>query len=170
MSAQPQTIPPEPNSGGIMNLTFLVSSYAIGNLLGDLRKRFGGYRLIENWQQGEFHYDLVLEVPGSGMLPGNILVIATNCVGGVKEVFCLDYVPTRYALWKFRCPDINEFTGAMPRILGYARTRNWVDPKGLIGDDAPSEIKPEFRNRVRGGGYAMKTLSGLTAEELRKMG
>lgn len=41
----------------------------------------------------------------------------------------------------------------LPAILGEAKTPNWYDPCGLLGEDGPSELKPEFRERLRGGGW-----------------
>ncbi len=83
----------------------------------------GGYRLIDHWQQGEFHHDLVLAIDADkASAPGCILVVATNCNGGVKEVLCFGEVPERGALWASRCPDVEEFSGRLPPLLGQSRT------------------------------------------------
>ena len=82
-----------------------------------------------------------------------MLVIATNCNGGVKEVLAFNDVPDRYALWHHRCPDEPEFQGTLIPILGSTRTNHWFDPCALLTNDARSELKPEFRKRQRGGGW-----------------
>jgi hypothetical protein len=138
------------------DLSFLTSSTALAGLLGTLRAKFGGYKIVEHWKQGEFHHDLVLQVGAQAKdLPGDILVVSTNCNGGVKELLCFDQVPDRWALWHHRCPDIPEFEGSLPAILGATKTPNWYDPCGLLGEDGPSELKPEFRARLRGGGWCL---------------
>ena len=83
-------------------------------------------------------------------LPSPILVVSTNCNAGVKEVLCLDQVPTEGALWHSRCPDIVEFAGQMPTILAAARTRHWFDPTSLLAADARSEYREEFHLWRRG--------------------
>ena len=80
----------------------------LGALLSELRTRAGSYDLVDHWQQGEFHHDVVVRVPESAALPGRILVVATNCNGGVKEIFCFGSLPDRGALWHHRCPDNGE--------------------------------------------------------------
>jgi len=138
------------------DLSFLTSSMALAGLLGTLRLKFGGYKIVEHWKQGEFHHDLVLRVGEQTKdLPGDILVVSTNCNGGVKELMCFDQVPDRWALWHHRCPNIPEFEGSLPAILGAVKTPNWYDPCGLLGEDGPSELKPEFRARLRGGGWCL---------------
>ena len=138
------------------DLSFLVPSQSLASVLATLRDRYGGYSVVEHWKQGEFHHDLVLRVADPGeALPGAILVISTNCNGGIKELLCFAEVPDRWALWHHRCPNIPEFEGALPAILGAHRTPNWYDPCGLLGEDGPSELKPEFRERLRGGGWCL---------------
>jgi hypothetical protein len=131
----------------------LAQNLGLGSLLLDLRQSFGGYRILDHWQQGEFHHDLILRVQQPAPLPGQILVVATNCNGGVKEVLCFDEAPARGALWHQRCPDNPEFTGDLPPVLASARTIHWFDPCELLTEDARSEYRPEFRERQAGGGW-----------------
>jgi hypothetical protein len=131
----------------------LARNLALGSLLEDLRRRLGGYEILDHWQQGEFHHDLLLGVEPRGALPGRVLVVATNCNGGVKEVLCFAEPPARSALWRHRCPDNPEFTGELPPILGRAQTIHWFDPRELLGPDARSEYRPEHRERQEGGGW-----------------
>jgi hypothetical protein len=138
------------------DLGFLTDSTVLAGVLGKLRSQFGGYEIVEHWKQGEFHHDLVLRVAEKkDDLPGDILVVSTNCNGGVKELLCFGEVPDRWALWHYRCPKVPEFEGSLPAILGETRTPNWYDPCGLLGEDGPSELKPEFRERLRGGGWCL---------------
>ncbi|MCB1607653.1 MAG: hypothetical protein KDI71_11815 [Xanthomonadales bacterium] len=109
---------------------------------------------VSEWQQGEFHHDVVIrlrEPPPE--LPGDVLVVSTNCNGGVKEISCLAEVPERWGLWHHRCPDNPEFAGAAPSILQSVRTVHWFDPCALLKPGTRSEYRPEFRRRQRGGGY-----------------
>jgi hypothetical protein len=131
----------------------LAQNLGLGSLLDELKQRFGGYELLEHWQQGEFHHDLVIRVTRTATLPGSVLVVATNCNGGVKEVLCFDRTPARGALWHERCPDNPEFEGDLPASLGAARTIHWFDPCELLGPDARSEYRPEHRERQPGGGW-----------------
>jgi hypothetical protein len=138
------------------DLSFLAEQTSLATLLGMLRQRYGGYALLEHWKQGEFHHDVVLRVNAPDPdLPGEVLVVATNCNGGIKELLCFDQAPQRWALWHFRCPDVPEFSGEVPPVLGNARTPNWYDPCGLLGENGPSELKPAFRERMRGGGWCL---------------
>ena len=135
----------------------LADSLVLGTLLERVRARFGAYELVDHWQQGEFHHDTVLRVPGAkGELPGPILVVATNCNGGVKEVLCFSDVPDRLALWHARCPDNPEFKGTLGKILATARTAHWFDPCELLVADARSEYRAEFRERQCGGGWMLR--------------
>ena len=118
----------------------------LGAALEDIRKD-GGYTLLDHWQQGEFHHDIVLRV-GQG-----VLIIATNCNGGIKEVLALDAVPDRAGLWHLRCPSNPEFRGPAPKIRGRSTTVHWFDPCALLADDAHSEYRPEYRERQSGGGW-----------------
>lgn len=132
----------------------LADSMVLGTLLDRVRERWGGYQLIDHWQQGEFHHDTVLRVRDEGPgLPGGILVVATNCNGGIKEVLCFSQLPDRQALWHARCPDNPEFAGALPDVLGAATTPHWFDPCELLSANARSEYREEFRERQCGGGW-----------------
>ncbi len=132
----------------------LATSLLLGALLSRVSGRWGGYELVEHWQQGEFHHDLVLRVPPPhSQLPGPILLIATNCNGGVKEVLCFSEVPDRDALWHHRCPENPEFAGSLPPILAACVTEHWFDPRELLGPDARSEYRAAFRERQCGGGW-----------------
>ena len=113
-----------------------------------------GWSHVDQWAQGEFHHDVVVRVSTLPVeLPGPVLVISTNCNGGVKEILCLAEVPDRWGLWHQRCPDNPEFAGPAPSILGTARTLHWFDPCDLLGPGTRSEFRAEFRRRQRGGGY-----------------
>jgi hypothetical protein len=133
----------------------LACRLVLGALLEELQGRFGGYDLVAHWTQGEFHHDVVLRLPESAasVLPGRVLVVATNCNGGVKEVLVLSEVPDRRALWHHRCPDIPEFGGELGAILGRAVTEHWFDPCELLAANARSELRPEYRRRQEGGGW-----------------
>jgi hypothetical protein len=133
----------------------LARRLVLGALLEEITHRFGGYELTAHWQQGEFHHDVVLLLPESATLtlPGRVLVIATNCNGGIKEVLCFAEVPDRSALWHERCPDVPEFTGDLAPVLARAVTEHWFDPSELLGPDARSELRSEFRQRQSGGGW-----------------
>lgn len=139
-----------------MTVEAIARNLGLGTLLADLEVTFGGYELLDHWQRGEFHHDLLVRVESNGQLPGPVLVIATNCNGGVKEVLCLESAPEEDALWHHRCPELPEFSGALPRILDQARTMHWFDPSALLGGDARSEYRPEFRERQPGGGWQLK--------------
>lgn len=140
-----------------MSLATLAQKLTLGALLDEVRHRSGTYELLDHWQQGEFHHDTVIQVDAErARVPGPILVIATNCNGGVKEVLCFAEKPTRTALWHHRCPTSPEFSGGLPALLGATTTRHWFDPCSLLAPDARSELRPEFRERQRGGGWVMK--------------
>ena len=135
----------------------LANTLMLGPLLALLRERTGPYQLLDHWTQGEFHHDLVLRVPGPLRgLPGAVLVIATNCNGGVKEVLCFATPPSRGALWSQRCPDNPEFEGALPTLLERAVTSHWFGPSELLQPDARSELRAECRQRQPGGGWVKK--------------
>jgi hypothetical protein len=68
----------------------LADELVLGALLERVRFRWDSFELVDHWQQGEFHHDTVLRVRRSAELPGSILVVATNCNGGVKEVLCCE--------------------------------------------------------------------------------
>jgi hypothetical protein len=134
----------------------LAENLALGSLLAQLKDRAGGYDLLDHWQQGEFHHDVVLPVPPAAPLPGPVLVVATNCNGGVKELLCFEEVPARDALWHHRCPDNAEFAGDLPPILASARTVHWLEPCELLAPDARSEYRADARERQPGGGWRLK--------------
>jgi hypothetical protein len=109
----------------------LADSMMLGSLLERLRDKLGGYELVDHWQQGEFHHDVVLRVRGRELLPGDFIVVATNCNGGVKEVLCLDELPDRMGLWQMRCPSNPEFVGEEPTVLG----RELIGPSWLASSE-----------------------------------
>lgn len=131
----------------------LADTMMLGSLLDCLRANFETYELIDHWQQGEFHHDVVLRVQSRGLIPGDYVVVATNCNGGVKEVLCLADLPNRLGLWKWRCPFNPEFVGPKPIILQRELTSHWFDPCDLLLPDARSELRAEFRQRQCGGGW-----------------
>jgi hypothetical protein len=141
----------------LLGMTSLLKSLAdrmvLGSLLEHLRAELGSYELVEHWQQGEFHHDVVLRVSATARLPGRVLVVATNCNGGVKEVACFREVPDRMGLWRHRCPNNPEFAGKLPEILAREVTSHWFDPSELLGPDTRSELRKEFRERQPGGGW-----------------
>lgn len=140
--------------GRHMILEQLSSALMLGSLLEDVHRRFGGYELLDHWQQGEFHHDVVLRVTGMhSALGGDVLVVATNCNGGVKEVLAFRDVPERSSLWHWRCPDNPDFRGDIPALLGKATTEHWFNPCELLRPDARSEYRSEFRERQCGGGW-----------------
>ena len=139
-----------------MSVQLLAGQLTLGSLLDEVRRAAGRYELVEHWQQGEFHHDTVIRVdPERADVPGPILIVATNCNGGVKEVLCFGQMPSRDALWHRRCPDSPEFAGELPEILACSKTLHWFDPCDLLKSDARSEYRPEFRERQAGGGWKM---------------
>jgi hypothetical protein len=140
-----------------MSVRELAEQLTLGALLDTLRQRAGRYELLDHWQQGEFHHDTLVSVDHEKAgLPGPILVVATNCNGGVKEVLCFGERPDRYALWHRRCPANPEFSGELPPVLDTSTTVHWFDPCNLLTDQARSELRAEFRDRQVGGGWVMK--------------
>jgi hypothetical protein len=133
----------------------LAKTLVLGSLLELVAARFGSYELLHHWTQGEFHHDVVLHLPESALsdLPGRVLVVATNCNGGIKEVLCFAHVPDRGALWHHRCAASAEFEGELPAVLDRAVTEHWFDPCDLLLPDARSELRAEHRRRQRGGGW-----------------
>ena len=144
---------------GTTTIDELAGALSLGALMDALKASFGEYDLLDHWQQGEFHHDVVLAVKDKGALPGSVLVVATNCNAGVKEVLCFDRPPSRGALWHSRCPENVEFEGDLPPLLASARTSHWFDPCRLLSPDARSEYREEFRERQPGGGWQMKVPS-----------
>ena len=139
-----------------MFIDVLGGTLVLGALLDEVRQTMGDFELLDHWQQGEFHHDVVLRVEPGDRLPGRFLVVATNCNGGVKEVLCFAQLPERGALWKHRCPRSAEFAGALPPILARSQTTHWFDPCELLLSDARSELLPEHRERQPGGGWMQK--------------
>lgn len=140
----------------------LADQLTLGGALDVLRVRGGGYQLVDHWQQGEFHHDTVVRVdPQRAGMPGSIVVIATNCNGGIKEVLCFERMPDRFSLWHARCPSNPEFSGELPKLLDSSRTQHWFDPCELLKPDARSELREEFRERQAGGGWQMKNACGV---------
>ena len=129
----------------------LAKTMVLGALLEKLTRDHGGYELLDHWQQGEFHHDVVLR-----LRDGAVLVVATNCNGGVKEVLRFDAVPDRWALWHHRCPKNPEFEGQLLPIRESAVTDHWFDPCALLTDDARSEMLAGHRRRMRGGGWCAR--------------
>lgn len=135
-------------------LSAFEGALTLGELLDRLTKGWGGYDLLHHWTQGEFHHDVVLEVDSPRALPGRILVVATNCNGGVKEVLAFSEPPARDALWHWRCPEVPDFEPLdLPEIRACLRTEHFFDPCELLAEDARSELRPEHRARQRGGGW-----------------
>ncbi|HEY4158946.1 MAG TPA: hypothetical protein VGM29_12645 [Polyangiaceae bacterium] len=131
----------------------LARSLMLGALLEQVRTRWGAYELLDHFQQGEFHHDLVLSVHANAELPGGVLVAATNCNGGVKEVLWFEQRPSEHALWRARCPDNAEFAAEPAHARAVARTAHWFDPCELLTANARSELREEFRARQCGGGW-----------------
>jgi hypothetical protein len=139
----------------------LAATLVLGSLLEAVRDRIGPYVLVDHWKQGEFHHDVVLRLAETkGLLPGRVVVVATNCNGGVKEVLVFAEVPSRGALWHWRCPDAADFTGELPPLLARAITTHWFDPCALLAPDARSELLPHARQRQAGGGWEPATGPG----------
>jgi hypothetical protein len=133
----------------------LARSLVLGALLDEVTCLFGSYELVAHRTQGEFHHDVVLRLPATAAadLPGTVLVVSTNCNGGVKEVLCFSDIPERAALWHHRCPELPDFAGDLSPVLVRAVTEHWFNPCELLGPDARSELRPEHRRRQLGGGW-----------------
>lgn len=138
-----------------MDVDFLAEHMVLGALLDTLVAHYGSYELVAHWTQGEFHHDVVVRLKERGTLPGRVLVVATNCNGGIKEVLAFDDVPDRNALWHHRCPNVAEFSGELVPILARATTSHWFEPCELLAPNARSELREEFRERQPGGGWMM---------------
>ena len=127
----------------------LADTLVLGALLDEIRTRYTRYELLDHWKQGEFHHDVVVRVPDG------VFVVATNCNGGVKEVLAFATEPDRWALWHWRCPQVNDFAGELPSLVARAVTAHWFDPCALLVPDARSELREELRERQRGGGWQL---------------
>lgn len=134
-------------------LTSLQTPSGLGPFLDALSREFGPYDVLDHWQQGEFHHDLVVRVRNSVGLPTSVVVVATNCNAGIKEVLWFEEPPARWALWNWRCPDNPEFEGDLPPPKMSWRKEHWFNPCDLLGDEARSELKPSCRRKARGGGW-----------------
>ncbi len=134
----------------------LAATLVLGALLDEVRKCLGSFELEDHWTQGEFHHDVVVRVPVTSLLPGQVLIVATNCNGGVKEVLVFGEVPDRASLWAMRCPDNAEFAREPARPLARSTTMHWFDPCELLKPDARSELRPEYRVRQHGGGWTCR--------------
>jgi hypothetical protein len=111
----------------------LARCLVFGALLEEVTRRFGGYELVAHWTQGEFHHDVVLRLPEAATPMGaRVLVVATNCNGGIKEVLGFNEIPDRAALWHHRCPTVPEFDGDLAPIVARAVTEHWFDPCELL--------------------------------------
>ncbi len=141
----------------------LADTLVLGTFIEKLTERYGGFELVDHWQQGEFHHDLVIRVPAHATdLPGRVLIVSTNCNGGIKEVLALDEVPERRDLWRYRCPRPGEPPTAL-RVLGSSRTVHYFDPSELLSETARREYRPEFRRRQEGGGWQPILASGCSS-------
>jgi hypothetical protein len=131
----------------------LASTMVLGSLLDEIVRAYGRYELLAHWQQGEFHHDLLIELPeAAGPLAGRILMVSTNCNGGVKEVALFSELPDRLTLWAHRCAPAGSPLPKLP-VLASSRTDHWIDPCELVSENARSELRPEFRRRQPGGGW-----------------
>ncbi len=131
----------------------LADRLVLGDLLTELHQMIGPSRPIAVWKQSCSHSDVVVQLDHRKELPGSVLVIAIDCDRGVKEVLCFDEIPDRWALWHWRCPTNPEFEGEIPPLLDYEKTQHWFDPNEICDDDSYCELRPEFRQRQRGGGF-----------------
>jgi hypothetical protein len=148
----------------------LADTLVLGSLLSEVRDSLGSYELVAHWKQGEFHHDVVIRLAdgvtaGGLVLEDHVLVVATNCNGGIKEVLCFAEVPPRYALWHWRCPHVSDFSGSLPPLLARAQTVHWFNPCDLLVDDARSELREEFRERQPGGGWQVSSSCGAAKPE-----
>lgn len=152
-------MPPAPHD----RLEALAATLVLGMLLDDLRSTYGSFELLDHWTQGEFHHDVVLRLPETARdLPGRVLVVATNCNGGVKEVLSFAEAPPRASLWSMRCPGNPEFPAPPAVPLARSTTVHWFDPCELLLPDARSELLPEHRVRQAGGGWTTSSGGGCT--------
>lgn len=137
-----------------MDLARWADALSLGGLLEQLRVDVGGYDLLAHWKQGEFHHDVVVRIRVSER--ETVLVVATNCNGGIKEILSFDELPERAALWHWRCPDNDEFEARpLPVLQARVTTIHYFDPCELLLASARSELRPECRVRQQGGGWKM---------------
>jgi hypothetical protein len=135
----------------------LAQQLTLGDFLASLSAMAGEYELLWHHTQGEFHHDVAVRTSAARGVP-RVIVVATNCNGGVKEVLAFDDAPTPEALWHHRCPDNPEFAPSitLPPIRDRATTVHFFDPCELLREDARSELREEHRARQPGGGWCMK--------------
>ena len=131
----------------------LGESLVLGDLLDKLVKRFGAFELVTHWTQGEFHHDVVLRLGEDRDAEPPILIVSTNCNGGVKELLAFDVLPSREALWNYRLGDASAASIGLRESV---QTLHWFDPRELLGENARSELKPEYRRRQSGGGWKLR--------------
>jgi len=109
----------------------LAQTMTLGNLLDALRDQYGSFEIVNHWQQGEFHHDLVFRLPCPVRdMPGEILVVSSNCNGGIKELLCFAQAPTHESLWQERC--FENAQSHSTAVLARARTVHWFDPCELM--------------------------------------
>jgi hypothetical protein len=137
--------------------TELAGCLDLGSVLERLKRAHGGYQLLAHHQQGEFHHDVIVRAVEADTLPGPVLVVSTNCNGGVKELLAFHEEPNPAALWHWRCPESPDFEGELPPILATAKTPHWFQPCELLEEGARSELLPEWRERQPGGGWRMRS-------------
>lgn len=117
-----------------MMLNSLAGELLLGHLLQRLRDEFGTYELLDHWTVGEYHHDILIRIDQDGaQLPGNVMVVSTNCNGGLKALMCFAEPPSRDALWRLRC---GEPKPSDEEPLATARTLHWFDPTALIEESA----------------------------------
>lgn len=129
-------------------MTINIKELADTRSLGGALSKIGKYSVLAHWQQGEFHHDLLIKT-----MNDEIIVIATNCNGGIKEIFQFENIPERSALWHWRVPNSPEFSGELPKIIGWATTEHYFNSEELLQEDARSELKAEYKKRQDGGGW-----------------
>ncbi len=135
------------------SLEMLASSMVLGECLSNLHMNFGGFELVDHWTQGEFHHDLVIRTSSTELPP--VMVISTNCNGGIKDILGMPAVPDRGGLWRWRCPDNPDFVGPEPQVEVQVTTVHYFEPCEILADDTRSELKPSCRVRQPGGGWQL---------------
>jgi hypothetical protein len=153
----PGMSPPSSSPTNAVPVERLANTLVLGALLEEVRDTYGSFELLDHWTQGEFHHDLVLRLPSQV-----VVVVATNCNGGVKEVLSFAEPPARASLWAMRCPGNPEFDAPPAVPLARSATMHWFDPCELLLPDARSELLPEHRVRQDGGGWTSAGSAGGT--------